>query len=311
MVIGMKGKSDDGGENAEGGKEGTMEGDIEEGEGEGKTVLDLGEMDRANKEDFFVYYGALESDEEKKEYYEKCLLEKYPLPERFRDKEYYKIHGETIASGGNQVQHDNAILQWEPSIDLVDVCNVYEQLSRFMPWNKSTMRKIVAKLLVKDTHAWKMKQVLLIEHCMRRKIKESILASTSFVWTTPLRHLLHQYMRVYLEMHGLVVNPIANEQPTGEERAKLLKCRRDAYLRLVELWPKDTMNISIISRIYSIRKSLVATRIRRTLGSSTPAAITGPIPQKPTAVNSTSGSGSDGVSGKLVPPKLVNLVDKT
>ncbi|OMJ18102.1 hypothetical protein AYI70_g5557 [Smittium culicis] len=90
-----------------------------------------------------------------------------------------------------------------------------------------------------------------------------------FVWNTVIRQLLFQYIKVYMEINGVNLSPIESENST-QERVKNQKLRRDAYAKLLHLWPNNTMNTSLIGKEYSYKKSAVANRIRKSLGSMAP-----------------------------------------
>ncbi|OMJ29325.1 hypothetical protein AYI69_g1177 [Smittium culicis] len=204
--------------------------------------------------------------------------------------------------------NDNRIVSWEAASDILDISIVYKSLTSFLPWSKATLRRIIIKLIGKNYQDFKELQLQNIEKCLAKKISESIVNSAAlsnnpnnqqnsnnssnlqinsttsnnkstfnstaennqkFVWNTVIRQLLFQYIKVYMEINGVNLSPIESENST-QERVKNQKLRRDAYAKLLHLWPNNTMSTSLIGKEYSYKKSAVASRIRKSLGSMAP-----------------------------------------
>ncbi|PVU97226.1 hypothetical protein BB559_002107 [Furculomyces boomerangus] len=224
--------------------------------------------------------------------YESKVLEIYPIPQYIKPTSKLNLNTGVLPNAllntdpdkvvdKTQLQAflDNQILQWEAASDLVDISNIYSRLVKHMPWNRATIRRIISKLLGKDVENWKRKQLKIIENCMRARISNVLETNnnspvlqkdeenkTKFAWTTVIRHLLHQYIKVYLEIFGITLNPLQNEE-TAEERSLYQRLRKDAYIRLMTLWPENMMTMSILSREYSKRKQSLASRMRRSMGT--------------------------------------------
>ncbi|OLY80645.1 hypothetical protein AYI68_g5254 [Smittium mucronatum] len=270
--------------------------------------------------------------------YESYVLKEYPIPLGFRpsdpllslDNPYAQqnsnnilgIHHSSsstsnklsnhmdIISGlsANQITqlHDNQIISWESATDLVDISDFYQRLTSILPWGKTTLRKIIKKLLGKSLIEFKELQLKNIESCLAKKISESSKISQTyssstppqppktqfinqngptpqhasnnktystnnvgnkFVWNTVIRHLVHQYVKVFMEIHDVTVSPLETEN-SYEEKTRNQKLRRDAYLKILRLWPNNSVTVGIIGREYSYRKSIIANRMRKSLNSS-------------------------------------------
>ncbi|PVU94899.1 hypothetical protein BB561_002190 [Smittium simulii] len=161
--------------------------------------------------------------------YENVLLNVYPLPLKFK-------HNSTQSGA---IKSANSVDQFSTEATLdKSISNTNEVLldNQIMMWESATD---------------------LID----------INSELKFCWTQTLRHLLYQFVKVYLETHGVLLNPLASILTT-EERAKQQRLRKDAYNRILKIWPDNKMTTTILSREYSYRRSLIVAKLRKSLGTS-------------------------------------------
>ncbi|PIA19154.1 hypothetical protein COEREDRAFT_79126 [Coemansia reversa NRRL 1564] len=191
---------------------------------------------------------------------------------------------------------EHRVFAWSTPTDIVGfTTNIYHRMSAILPYNRATVRKIVSKLLGQDLLTWKEQQLKQIEEGLKARVDEQIEKNMGWIpvavragakdgeelgsgggsqvrwhWTTLSKHVLFQYMVLTLN-----INELRNSlgQNTGKDGAyREQQARKDAYARLVKLWPGSSMSTYEISRAYSSRKSLIEKQIKKT--DSTPVTTT-------------------------------------
>ncbi|KAJ2617868.1 hypothetical protein H4S08_000103 [Coemansia sp. RSA 1365] len=184
---------------------------------------------------------------------------------------------------------EHRVFAWSTPTDIVGfTTNIYHRLSAILPYNRATVRKIVSKLLGQDLLTWKEQQLKQIEEGLKARVDEQIEKNMGWIpvavragakdgeessgggggsqvrwhWTTLSKHVLFQYMVLTLN-----INELRNSlgQNTGKDGAyREQQARKDAYARLVKLWPGSSMSTYEISRAYSSRKSLIEKQTKKT-----------------------------------------------
>ncbi|KAJ2891441.1 hypothetical protein GGI21_005856, partial [Coemansia aciculifera] len=180
---------------------------------------------------------------------------------------------------------EHRIFAWSTPLDLVGfTTGIYNELAEVLPYNRATMRKIVSKLLGADLITWKEQQLKQIEDGLKVRVDEQIQSGMGWIpvavrappkegaddgagsqvrwhWTTLSKHILFQYMLLTLDMNDLRLHLDQSGGKDGAYREQ--QARKDAYARLVKLWPGSSMSTYEISRAYSSRKSLLERQNRK------------------------------------------------
>ncbi|KAJ1736245.1 hypothetical protein LPJ61_000029 [Coemansia biformis] len=184
---------------------------------------------------------------------------------------------------------EHRVFAWSTPLDIVGfTTDIYYRLSDILPYNRATVRKIVSKLLGQDLLTWKERQLKQIEEGLKARVDGQIEQSMGWIpvgarpgmkeaddpssggsqvrwhWTTLSKHMLYQYMVLSLninEMRNHLGHATGKDGVCREQQA-----RKDAYARLVNLWPGSSMSTYEISRAYSSRKSLLEKQNKKSDG---------------------------------------------